>query len=701
MLTRSLIATTPTTRRIKSESEVTSVALPITSTKSFPVRLGRFSFSYRASLILSLSLLVVVTGLTVSFFALRGARSSTAALANSLFQEVSAHAVTKTRTFVLRATPIAQALGNLADLGLATDDSDRLARQLAAILGAHSGISWISYSDEAGSFVGAYRDAAGVLRVNQSHIENGRSPVREYDVLPGGDWKLHRDEPDNGYDPRTRPFYQRAKAARRLVWQPPYIFYDQSVPGITCANPFFDKAGRLRGVLTVDFDLNSLSQFVRNVSMSPNAQLFIMTADGVVLAHPTQRIQIEAGQREHGELTRIENLNDPLLKAFNAQLTPQDRTNPKGQDHARQFEFVHDGVPYYARTTAFSIDQDLTWIVGAVAPQSDFLSHVQQTMAFSVSASLIALVLAVWLAWVFARRVSQPVVSLVSLVNKVGAGDLDARAELGGPREFRQLSSALNRMIDDLRDRERLRTGMAVAMEVQQRLLPIEPPKIAGLDIAGFSAYCDETGGDYFDYIRPDQNSQSLLLAIGDVMGHGIGSALLMASARAILRSRISSSPAPGALLTHLNRQIASDLTGGQFMTMFLGWVDPTQSVLHFASAGHDPAMIYDPGRDEFYQTERGNIPLGIEAGAVYAEQTFALLKPGSILILATDGLWDAVNPRGDYFGKQRLEESIRRVAHLSAKEITAVVRRDLTAFRAGAHQRDDITLVVVKIRQP
>src|SRR5687768_5303566 len=126
----------------------------------------RFSLSYRASLVVSLSLLVAATGLAVSVFAFRGARAGTTSLAHALFQEVSDHAVTKTRGFLLRAEPIAESLKNLSDLGLDMADQDRLVRQLAAVLRANPGVSWLSYGDRAGSFVGAYRPTPETLRVN-------------------------------------------------------------------------------------------------------------------------------------------------------------------------------------------------------------------------------------------------------------------------------------------------------------------------------------------------------------------------------------------------------------------------------------------------------------------------------------------------------------------------------------------------------
>ena len=165
-------------------------------------------------------------------------------------------------------------------------------------------------------------------------------------------------------------------------------------------------------------------------------------------------------------------------------------------------------------------------------------------------------------------------------------------------------------MLHDLRDRTRLRGAMAVAMQVQQGLLPAKPPHIPGLDVHGFSTYCDETGGDYFDYMVLDRDTgrrmvegggtgysrgEGLLVAIGDVVGHGIGSALVMAGARGILHSRASACGQLGELMTHLNEQLVPDLEGCRFVTMLLWYVDPRRGTVCWANAGHDPAIVYDP----------------------------------------------------------------------------------------------------------
>jgi phosphoserine phosphatase RsbU/P len=680
----------------------------------------RSGISYRASLVLSLSVLVVATGLSVSLLSFRGARTGTDQLAHSLFQEVSDHAVTRTRGFLERALPIAQMLKDVAHLGLGLDDHDLLARQLAAILRANPGVSWISYSDQSGAFVGAYHTTAGELRVNRSYIdESGRTPVVEHDVLPDGSWRLFRNEADSGFDPRVRPFYVAAKEAGRLVWPPPYVFYDQGVPGVTCANPLYDAAGGLRGVITVDFDLDMLSQFVSQLSVSPNSRMFMMSTDGTLLAYPGRQVAARGarpGARGQGELLKVDELGDPLIAAFDAQLGPQDRVvGDEGVDRPRQFNFHHEGTAYYARSTAFTIGGDLVWIVGVMAPQADFLAGAHRTSAISAGASVLAMLLAVVVAMVLARRVSGPVLALVSFMDGVRNGDLTGRARLGGAREFRQLSEALNRMLHDLRDGTRLRDAMAVAMQVQQGLLPARAPALEGLDVYGFSAYCDETGGDYFDYLPFDRSGSAaddrdrpcgqrthrrgLLVAIGDVVGHGIGSAIVMAGARGVLHSRAKGCGDIGELMSHLNEQLVEDMASGRFVTMLLWYIDPQDGTTFWANAGHDPAMVYDPQTDAFTQSASGgNIPLGIEGGIRYEEHPFDPVRPGQVIVLGTDGIWETQNYTGERYGKPRLMNAVRAAASGSASEIADAVRRDLDRFRGREHQRDDVTLVVIKV---
>jgi sigma-B regulation protein RsbU (phosphoserine phosphatase) len=245
---------------------------------------------------------------------------------------------------------------------------------------------------------------------------------------------------------------------------------------------------------------------------------------------------------------------------------------------------------------------------------------------------------------------------------------------------------------------EKIIAALNVAQEVQQSLLPQHSPEEMRFDIAGGSRYCDETGGDYYDYIKlPHLGSDAYAIAVGDVSGHGISSALLMASVRAYLRSRVTQAGSVAEIVTDVNRLVSADtMETNQFMTLFFLVVESQTARLTWVRAGHDPAMVFSLESGQFGELKGAGIPLGVDQDWRYEEAT-ALIKPGQILVLTTDGIMETHNQKGDMFGKDRIKEVIRRNADLDADGIHRAVIDAVEDFRGKAPREDDVTLVVVK----
>jgi sigma-B regulation protein RsbU (phosphoserine phosphatase) len=672
---------------------VTSDAEPVAAAPRVPRGL-----SFRAKLVASICALVLVTGGGIMWLNFESNKRTTAALTDELFREVSSHAVTSTLDFVLRASRLVESLAALGNDGLDLEDSDRAARQFAAVLQANPALSWIHFADPAGRFTGVYRTPEGALRSNQSWIDHNATRLVEHDVLPDGSWVVHRQESDTGYDPRTRPYYQKAVESGRLVWLKPYVFYEQGVPGVTCAAPLYGADGGIRGVISADFDLNALSGFMAGMKVSEHSQVFLFTDDHVLLAHPHTRVTTRAGQRGQGTLLTLADAGDPLVDAFRSALN---NAAVKSDLSGRfvSFQFEHAGELYFASATRFNVGDDLQWVVGAVAPARDFLAGVWTSQRLALATAVVGLLASVLLAGALARRVSGPVRLLIDFMNRVGAGDLDIHADIRGSRDFQQLSNALNAMITDLRDRARLRHSLHVAMEVQQQLLPAQPPQVKGLDLAGHSTYCDETGGDYYDFLvleasAPDQ----MLVVLGDVMGHGVAAALIMAGARSVLRDRAAESGSLADLLKRLNQLLASDLGGSRFMTMYVGIIDLRRRTLRWASAGHDPALIFQPATGAIEERDEGDLPLGVDSGAEFVEYAFHPLERGQVFVIGTDGIWEARNAAQEQFGKDRLRRAICATALEPAQRIRDRILDDLRAFCGSVRPADDVTFVVIKV---
>jgi len=241
--------------------------------------------------------------------------------------------------------------------------------------------------------------------------------------------------------------------------------------------------------------------------------------------------------------------------------------------------------------------------------------------------------------------------------------------------------------------------ALALAGEVQKSLLPQRPPRVKGLDIAGRNVSCDEIGGDYFDFLwRRDSRKGPFSVVVGDISGHGVDSALLMTTARAFLRMRASQPGTIAEIVTAMNRHLTRDvLESSRFMTLFYLTIDPRKKRLEWVRAGHDPALIYDPARDEFDELKGSGVALGVKDNFDYEQNHRSGLAKGQIIAVGTDGIWEAVNKENEMFGKRRLKDIIRKNARAGAGDILNAVYTDLNSFTRGRKTEDDITLVIIK----
>jgi PAS domain S-box-containing protein len=251
-----------------------------------------------------------------------------------------------------------------------------------------------------------------------------------------------------------------------------------------------------------------------------------------------------------------------------------------------------------------------------------------------------------------------------------------------------------------LSDLTQNKRSLSLAAEVQRSLLPQETPKTEGLDVVGRTLSCDEIGGDYFDFLWSlDCPQDSFSIVVGDVTGHGVEAALLMATARAFLRMRASQCGSSAEIVTQMNRHLARDVTdSGHFMTLSFLRFDRASRSLRWVTAGHPPAVVYDPGTDRFRELRGQGLPLGVDDQYRYEENLDTDIAAGQIIAIGTDGIWEASDHQRNFYGTERFCEVIRRHAALGARDILEAVYSDIKDFTRGARQEDDITLVVAKV---
>jgi sigma-B regulation protein RsbU (phosphoserine phosphatase) len=335
-----------------------------------------------------------------------------------------------------------------------------------------------------------------------------------------------------------------------------------------------------------------------------------------------------------------------------------------------------------------------------IAPGAKILSPIVRFRLYYliIGAAVIGLILLL-IKLVTGRTVSS-IKDISRAAARIANGGFDTPLSVKTQDEVGELTHSFNTMMFQLKDRIRIKQALDVAMEVQQNLLPLEMPKIPGLDIAGKSIYCDETGGDFYDFLEiRRQQSECLGIAVGDVSGHGISAALLMATIRAFIKSSITTRVGIADSITSVNRLMAQDMRDtGQFVTLFYLEISPNEKTLRWVRAGHDPALLYDADIDKFRELRGEGIALGIDPDRKYQKNIVSGLSKGQILLIGTDGLWEAENIMGKMFGKERLMDLIRQNAASSSNEILASIINSIKAFQDSVKQEDDITLLVIKI---
>lgn len=261
-------------------------------------------------------------------------------------------------------------------------------------------------------------------------------------------------------------------------------------------------------------------------------------------------------------------------------------------------------------------------------------------------------------------------------------------------------ASLIARDISERLRSQELRHSLAVAREIQQHLLPLQAPAVPGLDVFARSLSCEEIGGDYYDFfLVPGTQGQRFGFTVGDVSGHGVGAALLMAMAKGVMHSEIQDCGLDlERILSGVNQRLLAIAQDSSFMTLFFGLFDHGNRTLHWHSAGHGPVFWYQSRLDRVNELLPAVVPLGIILEENFVPPAPIVLDPGDILLVGTDGLWEARNPKGEMFETRRLRQLLATWSAKSARQIHDSILAKVDDFRGGEPPTDDVTLMVVKL---
>ncbi|MGB0712686.1 MAG: SpoIIE family protein phosphatase [Gammaproteobacteria bacterium] len=260
------------------------------------------------------------------------------------------------------------------------------------------------------------------------------------------------------------------------------------------------------------------------------------------------------------------------------------------------------------------------------------------------------------------------------------------------------LAVATARLMAESVQAARTREALEVARGIQEHFMPPDLG-MGAVSVSGLSMACDEIGGDYIDFF-PEVDSSgartgAVYLVCGDVSGHGVGAALLMSMARASLRALLPTASLPD-VVARLNRLVEADTPPEQYLTLFVGRLDPLEMRLDYVSAGHEPTLLRHAD-GAILMTRTTGMPLGMFDFADYSQETLAL-RPNDLIVLCTDGLSEAEAASGERFGRARLEQWLVGNGDDEPGAVTRGLHGAVSDFCHPVRLADDFSLVVARL---
>jgi len=279
--------------------------------------------------------------------------------------------------------------------------------------------------------------------------------------------------------------------------------------------------------------------------------------------------------------------------------------------------------------------------------------------------------------------------------------DIDASGEIGEiAKAFTDITHKFRESQKNLVDQERLQKEMQVAQEIQQTLLPMEFPDLDGYELSAYYEAAKEVGGDYYDFVEVDKDT--LGIAVADVSGKGVPGSLVMAMIRQTLRTESRGLKDAAEVLARVNSFIIDDIKKGMFVTVFYLIIDSKTRSLNYASAGHNPMILYRASTKQTYYLNPKGFPIGVQLPEKdffkkYIESDTIKLAKDDILLVYTDGITEAMNSNRELFGEERLQKVLHEYGHLDAESFVEKLKDSIYSFTEGSPQYDDITVVAIK----
>jgi sigma-B regulation protein RsbU (phosphoserine phosphatase) len=531
---------------------------------------------------------------------------------------------------------------------------------------------------------------------------------------------------------------------------PPYQSGTTKQVVMVLHNPIWDKARQqVRGSIGLVVNLDQLTGLVRNLKVGTNGFAFLAKADSSVLAIKDEGSKLLGLPSDSPELLQSlsRKLSDSSNKAVAGLSLPKadavslNEVNIQGKVYQ---VYMNRLAPLNVYDKDRGIQPE-SWALGFVVPKDEVLAISRSTekkvdettgsiLITQATATLLVLAIVIMLVFLVSRRLTRSLVVLTGAATKIQQKNYDTQVELKSRDEFGQLGQAFNDMALEIKKytqnleglvrqrtaqleaanqeittlNERLKTEnvrmkaeLEITKQLQQMILPREQElsQIKGLDVAGFMEPADEVGGDYYDVL---QQNGHVKIGIGDVVGHGLESGVLMIMVQTAVRTMLASNETdPTRFLSVVNRTIYDNVQRMHSdKNLTLSLLDYTGGSLRVTGQHENAVVVRQNGEIEVIDTMDLGFPIGLEEDIeAFVSQMEIQLQPEDVVVLYTDGVTEAEDLDRQQYGLERLCEVAKANRAKPAGEIKQAIIDDLRSHIGQQHVFDDITLLVLKQR--
>ncbi|MFH1038764.1 MAG: SpoIIE family protein phosphatase [PVC group bacterium] len=457
------------------------------------------------------------------------------------------------------------------------------------------------------------------------------------------------------------------------------------------ACPVLDVRGERKGVVAATVLLETLTSIAGSIRMGEKGFGYVVDGTGLLIAHPSEEWRLKLNLLTSADLG-FDGLDEAgrMIVAGKPGLVGYRR--PDGS----KMIAIFDRIP-----------ETPGWFLGLALSEDELMGKVTSLARKIILLLLGILIVLLLIVIIVSGRIAGPVAELKRGVRKVSSGDLDYKLEIRTGDEIEELAGAFNKMTVDLKEhirnlqsetakRQAVESELQIAKEIQESILPRIFPPFPGrgeFDLYSMMHPAKEVGGDFYDFFFYDKNN--FVMIIGDVSGKGVPAALFMMLSRTLIHTVASEEKDPARVLKKVNDIVAADNETSMFITVFLAYYDVETGKLTYSNAGHTPALKITAGKKVEELTTENSVALGAMPGVEYRSGE-SVLDLNDKFVLYTDGVNEAINRKGEFYGTRRFIDHFLQDGKLSAREECAAILKDVMDFQEEK-QHDDITITVFK----